>query len=239
MIDIHSHIIFGVDDGPCTIEKSISMIYNAEKAGIKTIVATPHSHETFFETERLYENYQELLYRIHEYDIILKLGYEVFMNPFLPAVDKKNIGLTLDNTRYLLFELPFNTSPKSGFEVLYSIRLKDYIPILAHPERNRRFLKNFNELSGYINAGCMIQIDAGSIIGVYGRDIKEFVKKLVKQNRVDFVASNAHCAEDYTNWYLKAYSQVSKWSGEDNANRLFESNAESILNREEKMHAVL
>lgn len=238
MIDIHSHIIFEVDDGPCIIEQSISMIYNAEKAGIKTIVATPHSHETLFEAERLSENYQELLYRICDYDITLKLGYEVFINPSMPGMEKKNIGLTLHQTRYLLFELPFNTSPGSGFDVLSGFRLKDIIPILAHPERNRNFIKNLNELSRYIKAGCMIQIDAASILGIYGRDVRDFVKKLVKWNMVDFVASNAHCAEDYANWYMKAYREVSKWSGAENANRLFQSNADSILNQEEKMHAV-
>ena len=238
MIDIHSHIIYRVDDGPCTIEQSISMILNAKKAGIKTIVATPHSHETIFVADRLSENYQELLYRIRDYEITLKLGYEVFINPSVPSMERKNISLTLDNTRYLLFELPFNTSPRDGFEVLTSLHLKDTIPILAHPERNRNFLKNFNELSGYIQAGCMIQIDAASILGIYGRDIRDFVKKLVKWKRVDFVASNAHCAEDYANWYLKAYREVSKWSGDENATRLFRSNAESILSQEEKMHAV-
>ena len=238
MIDIHSHIIYRVDDGPCTIEQSISMIWNAKKAGIKTIVATPHSHETIFVADRLSENYQELLYRIRDYEISLKLGYEVFINPSVPSMERKNISLTLDNTRYLLFELPFNTSPRDGFDVLTSLRLKDTIPILAHPERNRNFLKNFNELSGYIQAGCMIQIDAASILGIYGRDIRDFVKKLVKWKRVDFVASNAHCAEDYVNWYMKAYREVSKWSGDENATRLFQSNAESILSQEEKMHAV-
>lgn len=238
MIDIHSHIIFGVDDGPCTIEQSINMVYNAQKAGIKTIVATPHTHETLFESERLSENYQELLYRARDYNVCLKLGYEVFINSSTSVLEKKNMGLTLDKTRYLLFELPFNSATKVGFDILHSFQLKDTIPILAHPERNRNFYKDFNELFGYINAGCMIQIDAASIIGVYGRAVRNFVKKLLKWNIVDFVASDAHCAEDYSNWYLKAFKEVSKWSGEENANRLFQSNAENILNRVEEMNAV-
>ena len=238
MIDIHSHIIFGVDDGPSTIEQSASMICHAEKAGIETIVATPHSHEPLFDSERLTDNYQELLYRIRSCNITLKLGYEVFINPAVQTADWKSMELTLDRSRYLLFELPFNSSPKDGFDLLHIFSLKDTVPIIAHPERYRNFLRNFNELNGYINAGCMIQIDAASILGVYGRDVRECAKKLLKLNRADFVASNAHCPEDYANWYRKAFDEVSKWTGDENARRLFLSNAQCILNREEKMHAV-
>jgi protein-tyrosine phosphatase len=238
MIDIHSHVIFGVDDGPSTMEQSAVMIYHAEEAGIGTIVATPHSHEPLFDTERLTDNYQELQYRIRSCNISIKLGYEVFINPFIQAADWKNTDLTLDNSRYLLFELPFNASPEDGFDLLHALKLKDTIPVIAHPERNRNFLRNFSELGGYSNAGCMIQIDAASILGVYGRDVREYAKRLVKLNKVDFVASNAHCSEDYANWYQKAFNEVSKWAGEENARRLFQSNAQCILNREEKMHAV-
>ncbi len=238
MIDIHSHIISGVDDGPSTIEQSVAMAYQAQKAGIKTIIATPHAHESLFDSERLSDNYQELLYRIRDYDIVLKLGYEVFINPSMPGMEKKNIGLTMDDTRYLLFELPFNTLPGEGLGAIQSLRQKDIVPILAHPERNRNFIRNFNELTGYVNAGCLLQIDAASVLGIYGRDVREFAKKLIRWNRVDFVASNAHCAQDYVNWYMKAWSEVSKWSGEASANRLFQSNAENLLHREEKMHAV-
>jgi protein-tyrosine phosphatase len=238
MIDIHSHIIFGVDDGPSNMEQSTAMICHAEKAGIEAIVATPHSHEPLFDNERLTDNYQELLYRIRSCNISLKLGYEVFINPAVQVADWKNMELTLDGSRYLLFELPFNASPRDGFDLLHAFRLKDIIPIIAHPERNRNFLHNFNELSGYLNAGCMIQIDAASVLGVYGRDVREYVKRLVKLNQVDFVASNAHCPEDYANWYRKAFNEVSKWTGDENARRLFKSNAQGILKREEKMHAV-
>lgn len=221
MIDIHSHIIFGVDDGPCTIEQSISMVHNAEKAGIKIIVATPHSHENLFETERLSENYQEILYRIRDFGVTLKLGYEVFIHPSVPGMEKGNRGLTLDRTRYLLFELPFNSLPVYGFDVIVRFRLENVTPIIAHPERNRNFLKNFNDIAGYTKAGSMVQVDAASILGVYGREVRDFVKKLMKCNRVDFVASNAHCAEDYAQWFLAAYREVSKWVGEENARRLF------------------
>lgn len=237
MIDIHSHVIFGVDDGPSTIEQSVAMISSAEKAGIRTIVATPHSHEALFETDKLIDHYEELLYRTRASDIILKLGYEVFINPSIQGADRKN-PLTLDDSSYLLYELPFNATPKDGFDVLYSFRLKEIIPILAHPERNRNFLKAPEELSNYINAGCMIQVDAASILGVYGRDVRDFTKKLLKANKVDYVASNAHCALDYSAWYARAFKQVAKWTGDEVAGRLFRENAQGIVNQEKKVHVV-
>lgn len=210
------------------------MIYSAKKADIRIIVATPHSHKKLFEVDRLLENYQEILFRIRDYGVILKLGHEVFIDPSIPEMGKGNRGLTLDRTRYLLFELPFNSLPKAGLEVINMCNYENLTPIIAHPERNRSFLKNISDISSYIKAGCMIQVDAASIIGIYGRDIKEFVKKLVKCNMVDFIASNAHSAEDYSYWIPLAYRKVLKWVGEENARRLFKSNAEDILNMGEK-----
>ncbi len=238
MVDIHSHIIYGVDDGPSTISESLSMIECAERVGVTIIIATPHIHELFFNIERLTENYQELLYKSREHKVSIKLGYEVLI---CPQNDEEydDLYFTLDGTRNILFELPFNLLPQNGFEIIYNIRLKDRIPILAHPERNRNFLKSSNELNGYINAGCLIQIDAASIIGVYGRSVQSFVKKLICGNKVDFVASNAHCTRDYSEWYMAAYRMVAKWTGKENALRLFSCNAACIFPWEERIHAVL
>lgn len=238
MIDIHSHILFGVDDGPSTLEQSATMVLEAEKAGIRTIVATPHYHEPLFETERLTDSCQELLYRVRNIDVTIKLGYEVFMNPFGQGNERIITGLTLDNSRYLLIELPFNASPGDGLEIIYSLRRKDVTPILAHPERNRNFVRDIKGIAAYIGAGCMIQADAASVVGIYGKDSKELVRKLIKRKQVDFIASNAHCAEDYALWYRKAFRTVAGWAGEEQAGRLFHYNAQGILNQIKEMHAV-
>lgn len=238
MVDIHSHIIYGVDDGPSSIHESLRMVANAEKAGIRTIIATPHIYGLLFDRERLSDNFQEMVYRSREYDVFIRLGYEVLICPQSDE-DSDDLYFTMDGTGNMLFELPFNILPQNGFETIYNIRLKNCIPILAHPERNRNFLKSLNELSGYINAGCLIQIDAASIIGVYGRNVRSFAKRLIFENKVDFVASNAHCANDYSQWYEEAYKMVSKWTGEENAIRLFSCNAKHILRWEERIHAVL
>ncbi len=214
------------------------MLEAAEKAGIKTIIATPHSHEKLFCTDRLNENYQEVLYRLHEYDINLKLGFEVFMDPSAPLTVNELKRLTIEGTRYLVVEFPFNCLPERGLEVLLASQLGETTPIIAHPERNRNFLKDNKIISEYIKAGCMIQVDAASITGIYGRNTRDYVKELIRCNMVAFVASNAHYAEDYENWFQPAFRQVSKWVGEENARKLFERNAENILNCELRPLAV-
>ena len=238
MIDIHSHIIFGIDDGPSNIEQSVEMVGKAEKAGVRTIVATPHSHDKLFGSDRIFENYQEILYRIRDFGVTLKLGYEVFIHPAASGMVKASRALTLDNGSCLLFEVPFNCTLTEGYNIILNFRLESITPIIAHLERNRNFLKNNKDIGKYVKAGCMIQIDMASIIGVYGRGVKDFAKILLKYGLVSFVASNAHCAEDYEKWYLAAYREVVKLIGEESANRLVLGNAESILNKEAIIQAV-
>lgn len=240
MIDVHSHIIFGVDDGPSTMEESLRMVYEAERAGIKVVIATPHYQKDIFENEKVMENYQRLLNRIIDYDVTLLLGYEVFLNPFIPGIMQNKHDLSLNGSDYLLFELPFDSIPMYSYDTIYKLQLKNIIPILAHPERNRNFVSNFNELLNFIERGCLVQLDAASIIGVYGGKAKEFAKKLIKLNMAHFVASDAHCAKDYMHWYCKAYGKVVRWAGEEYADKLFSGNAKVILeNRKESVYKLI
>ncbi|MHB8062190.1 MAG: tyrosine-protein phosphatase [Ruminiclostridium sp.] len=229
MIDIHSHIIFGVDDGPSTITQSLNMIKEAERLGIGLIVASPHYHETVYDLERVEENYQELLYRASDYDVTINMGYEVFVNPNNQALIKNRKKLSMSRSGLILFEFPFNANPQECIEMVCKIRLQKIIPVIAHIERNRVFLNRIEYFVAFIKAGCYIQIDAASIVGVYGSRIKEFSKKLIQLKFVDMVASNAHCAADYLNWYAKAYNNVSQWVGKEAASMLFHDNAKNIL----------
>jgi len=229
MIDIHSHIIFGVDDGPSTITQSLNMIKEAERLGIGLIVASPHYHETVFDLERVEENYRELLYRASDYDITINIGYEVFANPINQALIKNKKKLSMNKSEIILFEFPFNASPQKCVEMVCKFRLQKIIPVIAHLERNRTFINKIEYFVELIKAGCYIQIDAASIAGVYGFRIKEFSKKLLQMRFVDMVASNAHCAADYVEWYTKAYNNVSQWVGKEEASVLFHDNVKSIL----------
>ena len=229
MIDIHCHIICGVDDGPSKIKESIGMVLEAEKLGIKTIIATPHFHESLYTSERVVENFSDLVSRTNDCGVDLLLGYEVFITPNLPDMVKGKKDLLLSNSKCLLFELPFDIIPEYSSATIVKLHLENIIPIIAHPERNRYFVNNFNSFVGIIENGCLVQVDAASIIGVYGKDVKNFSKQLILHKVVDFVASDAHCVQDYTEWYLPAYRQVVRWAGEEYADRLFCRNAKMLM----------
>ena len=229
MIDIHSHIVFGVDDGPSTIKESIRMVLEAEKLGVKEIIATPHYNDLLFHTDKTDTNYSVLSSRVADCDVKLHIGYEVFLNPSLLDKVRALKAKTLNNSSYILFELPFDHIPVYSSKLLYELHVEKMIPILAHPERNRAITKNFDSFINFIESGCLVQVDAGSIVGAYGAEARHFAEKVIKLNLAQFVASDAHCAADYSNWYLPAYKQVNRWVGETYTHQLFNENAKKII----------
>lgn len=234
MVDIHSHVIFGVDDGSPTIKESIRMVLEAEKLGIKAIIATPHFCDGIFHEQSIMENYHELVSRVNDCGVNLHLGYEVFITPDLPDKVILNKNLCLDDSSFLLVELPFDIIPAYSHDVIYKLHLENITTIIAHPERNRNIVNNFNAFMSLIERGCLLQLDAASIVGVYGPAVRNFAKRLIKLNLAHIVASDAHSAEDYANWYLQARKQVIKWAGVEYADRLFFQNPELILSSHNK-----
>lgn len=229
MIDIHSHLVFGVDDGPATIKESIRMVLEAEKLGIKEIIVTPHYNKQLFDTDRVVENFQFLLSRVTDFDVELHLGYEIYLNPHMMENVSILKGKSLNSSEYLLFELPFGYIPEYCSKLLCGLHLEKIIPVLAHPERNRIFMRNFDSFIKFIESGCLVQIDAGSVVGAYGKEARNFARKVIRLNLAQFVASDAHCTEDYREWYPLAYNQVKQWAGEEYTDKLFFQNAKRIL----------
>ncbi|MGE4284828.1 MAG: tyrosine-protein phosphatase [Clostridia bacterium] len=226
MIDIHSHIIYCIDDGPDTIEKSKQMVIGASRVGVKTIIATPHFSEVLLEDSKIINNYNEVVKIGREYGINILLGYEVKINPFLPDSLEKNI--TLNKTRFILVELPYDNIPFYLSEILYKLQLMQITPVIAHPERNLALHKNFQLFLDLHKMGFLIQVDAGSIMGVYGRSAKKLAKKIIKSKDAHFIASDAHNPRGYSDFY-KARKKVHRWVGEEYTDRLFCRNSKDIL----------
>jgi protein-tyrosine phosphatase len=229
MIDVHSHIIFGVDDGPSRMEQSIEMVQMAAKLGIRSIVATPHFHEPIFSLNKLEENYQELLTGTRHLEVDICLAYEVFVNPQNPGQTVKPNKLRKNDSGIMLIEFPFGIKPDKCMESICNLNLSGLTPIIAHIERNRTFLNDIGSIVSLVKAGCFLQVDAASIAGVYGSRIKDFSKRLIQLRLVDMVASNAHCPEDYERFYMVAFANVVRWAGDETAEMLFETNASRIL----------
>ncbi|NSW91334.1 MAG: hypothetical protein HPY74_11805 [Firmicutes bacterium] len=229
MVDIHSHILFDVDDGARDPDESLRMVEAAEKAGVKAIITTPHFREHILNPEKTYENYRVLLEKTEGINVSIRLGFEIMLNPVLEkAVDI--IGRhSLDGTVYMLAEFPYFTYSEQSLKLLdIMFRQNGFKPIIAHPERVGGDLKSKKTIIKLKEMGCLIQINTGSIVGVYGERIKGMTKYLVKNKIADFVASDAH-RESYYSWHEKAYQNVVKWSDEEYAYRLFYENGRKVL----------
>ena len=197
MIDMHNHILYGIDDGCKTIEESIETIRNMKSVGFNTIVLTPHYIEdSLFKAnnnlklERLEILKEELLK--NNIDVNLFLGNEIFINESINELIINKEIRSINNTRYILIELPFNNQILNLDDYLYELKLKGYKIIIAHPERYTYFKDNYEEARKLYDSGVLFQVNYGSIIGQYGSSSLKLVKKLLKDDMVDFISTDIH-----------------------------------------------
>lgn len=197
MIDIHNHCIFGIDDGAKSIEDSIDILKKAAIAGFDTIVATPHYTDgnTYCADN---EKKSELLDLIRcealkqNINIKLYLGNEVFITEnIIELIDSKKVS-TINNSKYVLMELPRNDEIKNLDRYIFKIISSGYIPIFAHPERYEFVKQDPNALIQYIEQGALFQSNFGSILGQYGMESKRVIKILLRHKMVHFLASDTH-----------------------------------------------
>jgi len=234
MIDIHSHLIFGVDDGSNCLEESVRMIEKAKMQNINTIIATPHFQKGIFNGDGVEDKFRILAERAAEYSMDIRLGKEMFADEWvINIINHQRYSTTggLPYIPYILVELPYNASFSYVASFISRVTKVNIDIIIAHPERNRRIMKNFNEFISLVRAtNCRIQVDAGSIAGVYGVFVKEIARQMLKMKAVDFVASNAHTPDDYTSIFSAAAQKIYRLCGEEYAIRLLELNAREIIN---------
>jgi protein-tyrosine phosphatase len=223
MIDIHSHILPEVDDGANTMAESIEMLEQAKRSGVKAIIATPHFNEDSYGMGLVEESFASVKPEAEKRGIALFLGYEIKIQKYPAQMPKEYSGLTLGNSRYLLIELPFSYVPEHTLELIYDLQLKRFIPILAHPERCVKLIKNKVLFIEILESGCLLQVDAASIIGLNGGKAKKFARKIIKKGNVSFIASDAHNPDGYSIWYAKAQQKVQKWIGKQKMEELFSS----------------
>ena len=197
MIDMHSHIINGIDDGSKSIEMTINMLKKAELSGTTDIIATPHFMRGRFEVE-----YNEVLKKVEELkgisrenniDINIYAGQEVYYSrKLLEYYNDKIIG-TINNSKYMLIELPmleFNI--EEVINTIYELQIRGITPIIAHPERYKQFIKKPSMINALIKEGMLFQLNAGSIAGDFGKDVKKTATKYLEHNIYSVVGSDAH-----------------------------------------------
>ncbi len=230
IFDIHSHIIPNVDDGSSSLDESINMIKNAISAGCVKIMLTPHYRDVKFETpvKRIKYVYDILNEKIEKdnLDIDLLLGQEIYiknLDSFKNYLEEGKI-ISLNNTNYYLLEFNYNSEIDIG-EVVYNASLLDKKIIIAHVERYNYI--NKDRIYDVIKQGALIQVNASSIVGRYGKKIKRKVLNYIKDGLVSFIASDCHENRDYD--LSEAYDIVYKKFGYEITNYLFYQNANDLL----------
>lgn len=196
IIDIHSHILPNVDDGSKDMSMSIEMARQYLENGIKKVIATPHYIQGSMDSSLEYnKNSLEMLREEllkEELNLEVLLGNEIYISMDIINDISDGKVSTLNNTRYILLELPMYDIPLYTETILYDLQIEGYIPIIAHPERNGKIIEDPNILYKYIDRGALAQLNLPSIDGMYGSKIKSTAEILLKHNMIHFLGTDAH-----------------------------------------------
>ena len=236
MIDIHCHILPEVDDGSRSLNESIEMAMIAKEQGITKIVNTSHYHPDF-----RYKKGEELLKELEDFNNVLKenmidievvIGNEIYYTKdLIKEIDELDF-YTLNNSRYILIELPPTNFPKDLCNIVYELKEKNYITVFAHVERYREVQENPELIYEVINAGAIIQVNSHSILGKSGKELQKVCNTLLNRNMVHVVGTDAHSSKRRTPIFLDAYKYVSEKYSKEMADDLFIKNNNAIINNE-------
>ncbi|WP_373893853.1 tyrosine-protein phosphatase [Virgibacillus sp. CBA3643] len=233
MIDIHCHILPGVDDGAVSLPESLAMAREAANEGIQKIIATPHHQNG------TYRNSRANIIGATDY-LNGKLQKEQIPVEILPGQETRIYGDMLGDLKrgdvlplnegsgYVLVELPTNHVPEYSTQLLFDMQIAGYKPIIVHPEKNREFLENPDKLYRMVKNGSLTQISAPSVIGKAGRKVQRFSHQLLASNQTHFIASDAHNTKRRGFHLRQAYADVRKSHGNELEYQLME-NSEALL----------
>ena len=196
LIDIHSHILPGIDDGSEDLQMSLEMLKIAEKCGTSTIIATPHYCIGYGETpyQQVKTMVSQMNKRAENDNINIKIvhGQEVYFSTNMIEDYKNGIIGTINDSDYLLFELPMHKFDEETFDVIYELQILGLKLILAHPERYKPIINDPSLINKFINEGLLFQLNAGSIEGRFGKEVKKTAETLLENNIYNFCGSDAH-----------------------------------------------
>lgn len=239
MIDLHAHILPGLDDGPKTWDEALEMARLAEADGVTAIVATPHlfQHRGVYQgdlngSEKVLAAVQELREKLAEAGVNVNIfpGCEVPLFPELLDLLHNGSLLTLNNGgRYLCLEMPDTVIPPATEDVVFQLNALGIIPIITHPERNLAFQEMPQKLVRLLQQGCLTQITASSLVGGFGRRVAGFTEQLVKKGYVQLMASDAHNARRRPPLLSKGLKKLARLVGESRAWEMVSSLPEKIV----------
>ena len=234
MIDIHSHILPNIDDGARSIEETFNLIKEAQKAGFEAIISTSHYMENYYETDvperevwvkAICENLQT-----KNIETNLYLGNEIYFSDNIIELLEQRKASTINNTSYVLFELPLNAEPMNLYDVVYEMLQYKLVPILAHPERYSYVQKDPDLIYDLIEKGVLMQANYGSIIGQYGEKAQIIVEKFLENNMIHFLGSDVHRPNTIYPKIPRILEQIADIVGEEKLEELTTTNPKLVLN---------
>ena len=230
MIDIHSHILYGLDDGADTFETSVAMLRMAEENGTTDIVATPHSDLKYqYDSDLIVARIAEMQARVGDRIRIHKgCDFHLFYDNIENCKEDRS-RFTINGHRYLMVEFADSQIPKTIENIFRDMIRNDITPVITHPERNNLLMKRVNDMVQWIRFGCLIQVTAQSFTGRFGKSAEENARRLMRQNMVHFLASDAHDTEWRPPDMRGPYQLVSSEYGNDVAERLFTTHPRMTL----------
>lgn len=234
MIDIHTHILPNIDDGARSIEETFNLIKEAKNVGFDAIVLTSHYMEGYYETDTperevwvnaIYENLQA-----KNIDINLYLGNEIYLSENMIKFMEEGKASTINDTSYVLFELPLDEEPENLYNIIYQMQRYKIVPILAHPERYNFIQKEPEIVYDLIKKGVLMQANYGSIIGQYGDTAKMIVEKLLENDMIHLLGTNAHRQNTIYPQIPQILSELNELIGEEKLKKLTTTNPKLVLN---------
>lgn len=234
MVDIHNHLLYGIDDGSKSIEESIDVLKDLEQVGYTDIILTPHYiTDSRYDSSR--DNNLERLeilkkeVKENNININLYLGNEIFIDDNIYELLKEDLISSLNDTDYLLIELPLSGEFSGYLEVFKYLIQKGYNVILAHPERYISFQDDFNKIYELENIGVYFQSNIDSLVGKYGPKAEEMIIRLLKENKLSFLATDIHSKKhDYNVWKL-AKNKALRYVTEEVYNVLVNGNPSQLV----------
>ncbi len=234
MIDIHAHILPGLDDGPATLEDSLEMASIAAEKGTRTIVATPHSLNGVYYNSRndILPVCDEFNNVLQQYNIPLKVlpGSEVrFCVEILDEIENGRLMTLNDTGRYLSLELPDHILPNQVTGFIKKLMSRNIVPVIAHPERNMAIQYNVDLVAGFVSAGALCQITGGSLTGAFGPEALSCCKKMISQGLAHFMASDAHSPSGRTPNLKKSFKKLASAMGKEKAEQIMVTAPKNII----------
>lgn len=234
MIDFHTHIIPKIDDGSQSVEETFNLIKEAEKAGFDTIISTSHYMEGYYEVEnderRVWINTLNEKLKEQNINVQIMIGNEIYISDNIVKLLEDDKASTINNTNYVLFEMPLNVQPLNLYDMLFELIRYKLVPILAHPERYSFVQKSPDLLYDLMEKGVLMQCNYASFIGYYGTKAEIISKELLLKDMVHFLGTDVHRQNTIYPQIDKSLEQLKKMVGDEKVYELTTVNPTLVLN---------